>query len=115
MQAFSSCGQSGLLSCGGGLLIAVASRGRAQALGVRASVVAAHGRSCCGTPAQVLCSMWNPPPGTEIKPVSPALAGGFLSTAPPAKSYMLASAFRMDTPDSRETFSRNSISWIFMN
>ena len=114
MQAFSSCGQSGLLSCGGGLLIAVASRGRAQALGVRASVVAAHGPSCCGTPAQVLCSMWNPPPGTEIKVVSPALAGGFLSTAP-AKSYMLASAFRTDTPDSRETFSRKSISWIFTN
>ena len=110
VQAFSSCGQSGMLSCGRELLVAVVSCCRAHFLGGRASVVAAHGPSCCGTPAQVLHSMRNPPPGTEIKPVSPALAGGLLSTAPPMKSYMLASAFRMDTPDSRETFSRNSIS-----
>ena len=36
--------------------------------------------------AQLLHSMWNlPRPGTE--PVSPALAGGLLSTGPPGKSY----------------------------
>ena len=69
---------------------------RAQALGVRASVVVAHGlRSCgsqalerrlstCGAQAQLLYSMWYlPRPG--LKPVSPALAGGFLTTAPPGK------------------------------
>ena len=31
--------------------------------------------------------MWDHP-GPCIKPVSPALAGGFLSTAPPGKSYI---------------------------
>ena len=42
--AFSSCGEQGLLFLAvRGLLIAVASRGGAQALGVRASVVVAHG------------------------------------------------------------------------
>ena len=49
-QAFSSCGERGLLFvvvCG--LLIVVASLCcRAQALGVRASVVVARGLSSCG-------------------------------------------------------------------
>ena len=52
---------------------------------MQASIVAVHGlRSCgawaleqrlssCGTPAQLLCSMWNLPP-SEVKPVSKALA-----------------------------------------
>ena len=41
--------------------------------------------SSCGTWAQLLCSMWDlPRPGLE--PVSPALAGGFLTAAPPGKS-----------------------------
>ena len=70
---------------------------RARALGTWASVVAAQGRSSCGsraavcrlsscgTQAQLLCSMWDlPGPGTE--PVCPALAGGFLTTAPPGMS-----------------------------
>ena len=32
--------------------------------------------------------MWNLP-GPGIEPVSPALAGGFLTTAPPGKSYII--------------------------
>ena len=41
--------------------------------------------SSCGTRAQLLCGMWDPPrPGLE--PVSPALAGGLPTTAPPGKS-----------------------------
>ena len=69
----------------------------ARALGVRASVgVACRLSSCgsralerrlssCGAQAQLLRSMWNlPRPG--LKPVCPALAGGFLTTAPPGKS-----------------------------
>ena len=32
------------------------------------------------------CGMWDLP-GPGIKPVSPALADGFLTTAPPGKSY----------------------------
>ena len=49
MRAFSSCGEWGLLLvavCG--LLTAVASRCGARALGMRASVVVAHGLSSCG-------------------------------------------------------------------
>ena len=41
--------------------------------------------SSCSVQAQLLCGMWDPPrPGLE--PVFPALAGGFLTTAPPGKS-----------------------------
>ena len=44
------------------------------------SVVVAHG-------AQPLCGMWDlPRPGLE--PVSPALAGGFSTTAPPGKPLL---------------------------
>ena len=69
---------------------------RARALGVRTSVVVAHGLSSCGsralerrlsscgTRAQLLCSMWNLP-GPGLEPMSPALAGGFLTIVPPRK------------------------------
>ena len=80
------------------LLIVVASRCRAWALGVRASVVVACGLSSCGSRAlerrlsscgaraQLLHGMWDLP-GPGLEPVSPALAGGFLTTAPPGKSH----------------------------
>ena len=42
--------------------------------------------SSCGTRAQLLCGMWDLP-GPGIEPVSPALAGRFLTTAPPGKPY----------------------------
>ena len=73
------------------------SRCGARALGARASVVAAHRLSSCGSQAlerrlsscgaraQLLRSMWDPP-GPGIEPVCPALAGGFPTTAPPGKS-----------------------------
>ena len=70
----------------------------ALALGMQASVVAAHrpqntwvsivaacGLSSCGTRALLLRSMWDLP-GPGIEPVSPSLAGVFLTTAPPGKS-----------------------------
>ena len=45
------------------------------------------GFSICGTWAELFGSMWNVPrPG--IIPMSPALAGGFLSTVPPGKSLL---------------------------
>ena len=69
----------------------------AWALGVRASVVVAHGLSSCGlralecrlsscgARAYLFRGMWDlPGPGIEL--VSLALAGRFLSTAPPGKS-----------------------------
>ena len=55
------------------------------ALGMLASVVVARGLSSCGTQAQLLCGMWDLP-GPGIEPVSLALAGRFLTTAPPGKS-----------------------------
>ena len=68
----------------------------AQALGAQDSVVVVRGFSSCGSwalerkpsscgaRAQLLRGMWDLP-GPEIEPVSPALAGGFLTIAPPGK------------------------------
>ena len=66
----------------------MASRCRAQARGIRASVVAACGLSRGGSQAQLLLSMWTLP-GPGIEPVSPALAGGLLSTISPEKSHTI--------------------------
>ena len=57
----------------------------ARPLGARASVVVACGLGSCGIRAKLLGGMWDLP-GPGIEPVSPALAGGFLTTAPPGKS-----------------------------
>ena len=76
--AFSSCGKRGPLF--------IAVRGP---LTIAASLVAEHRLqtrrlSSCGSRAQLLRGMWHlPRPGLE--PVSPALAGGLLTTAPPGK------------------------------
>ena len=51
-----------------------------------------HRLGSCGTQAQLLRSMWDLP-GSGIEPVSPALAGGFLTTAPPGKSHILLLIF----------------------
>ena len=93
-RASSSCGERGLLFVRvRGLLIAVA-------LGVLASVAVARGLSSCGSRAldrrlsscgawaELLPGMWDLP-GPGLEPVSPALAGGFLITAPPGKSTFL--------------------------
>ena len=96
-RAFSSCGEPGLLfiavcellsHCGG------FSCCRAQALGAWASVVVARRLSSCGAWAYLLCGMWDLP-GLGLEPVSPALAGGFLTTVPPGKSliFLLCIAF----------------------
>ena len=60
------------------LLIAVASRCRAQALD--------HRPSSCGTQAWLLHSMWDLP-RLGLEPMSPALAGGFFTTEPPGTPY----------------------------
>ena len=71
---------------------------RARALGMWASVVEARGLSSCGlralecrlsscgTWAQLLRSMWDLP-GPGVEPMSPTLAGRFLTTAPAGKSF----------------------------
>ena len=77
-RAFSSCGKWGPLF--------IAVRGP---LTIAASLVAEHRPqtrrlSSCGSRAQLLRGMWDPPrPGLE--PVSPALAGRLSTTAPPGK------------------------------
>ena len=43
-----------------------------------------HRLSSCGTRTQLPCSMWNLP-GSEIKPMFPAVAGGLFTTQPPGK------------------------------
>ena len=79
-RAFSSCGEQGPLF--------LAVRGP---LTIAASLVAEHRLqmrrlSNCSSRAQLLRGMWDPPrPGLE--PVSPVLAGGFSTTAPPGKPY----------------------------
>ena len=99
VQVFSSCGEQGLLFIAvHRLLIVVASLCcAAQDLGTRASVVVARGLSSCGSWAlecrlsscgawaSLLRGMWDLP-GPGLEPVSPALAGGFLTTVPPGKS-----------------------------
>ena len=81
-RAFSRCGKWGPL------FITVR-----EPLTVVASLVAEHRLqtrrlSNCGSGAQLLRGMWDPPrPGLE--PVSSALAGGFLTTAPPGKPHGL--------------------------
>ena len=109
-RLFSSCGEPGLLFVG--LLFAMASLVAEHRLQVQALVVVAHRLSSCRSPtwdlpgfsscgsealqctlsicgarAQLLCDIWSlPRPG--IEPVSPALAGGFLSTGPLGKSSL---------------------------
>ena len=77
-RAFSSCGKRGPLF--------IAVRGP---LTVAASPVAehrlqTHRLSSCGSRAQLLRGMWDPP-GPGLEPMSPALAGRFSTTAPPGK------------------------------
>ena len=77
-RAFSSCGKWGPLF--------IAMHGP---LTIAASLVAENRlQTCrlsnCGSRAQLLRGMWDLP-GPGLEPVSHALAGGFLTTAPPEK------------------------------
>ena len=81
-RAFSSCGEQGPLF--------IAVRGP---LTIATSLVAEHRLqtrrlSNCGSWAQLLCGMWDPPrPG--LKPMSPAPAGRLSTTAPPGKPLIV--------------------------
>ena len=102
-RAFCSCSEWRLIFVAVfRLLIVVASLCcGARALGTWASVVVAcrlsscgsralkHRLSSCGTRAQLLRGMWDLP-GPGLEPVFPALAGRFLTTAPPGKSQYYA-------------------------
>ena len=97
-RAFSSCREWGLLFVAVlRLTITVASPVWEQSLGSQPSIVPSHRLSncglwalehrlrSCGTWALLLYSMQDLP-RSGIKPVSPVLAGRFLSTVPPGKS-----------------------------
>ena len=92
--AFSSCSERGLLFVAvRGLPIAVASlAGSTDSRCMRFHSCGAQAQQLwlAGSRAQVLllCGMWDPP-GPGLEPVSPALAGGFLTTAPPGKPTQL--------------------------
>ena len=108
--ACSSCGEWGLLQqwrvgatlvAVHGLLIAVASlvvEHRLQAHKLQqlwhagfsscGSWALEHRLSSCGARAQLLHGMWGLP-GPGLEPMCPALAGGFLTTVPPGKSWNL--------------------------
>ena len=77
------------LRCGAGVLIVVASlvaEHGLQACGLSSCGSRSLERrlSSCGAQSQLLRSMWDLP-GSGLEPVSPALAGGFLTTEPPGK------------------------------
>ena len=77
-RAFSSCGKWGPL------FISVCGPLTIMASLVEEHRLQTHRLSSCGSWAQSLRGMWDlPRPGLE--PVSPALAGGFSTTAPPGK------------------------------
>ena len=93
-RAFSSCGERGLLFIAvRGLLIVVTSL-------VAQHELQARGLSSCGSQAlelrlsscgaQLSCSAACAIlPRPRLEPVSPALAGGFLTTAPPGKPHVV--------------------------
>ena len=102
-RAFCSCGEWGRATlhcsvrashCGGFSCCG------AHAVGAWASVVVALGLSSCGSrtlerrlsscgaQAQLLRGTWDLP-GPGLEPMSPALASGFLITAPPGKSCII--------------------------
>ena len=81
VRAFSSCGKWGPLF--------IAVRGPFT---IAASLVAERRLSNCGSRAQLLRGMWDIP-GPGLEPVSPALAGGFLTTVPLGKPDLLSYGF----------------------
>ena len=71
--------------------------------------------SSCGARALLLPGMWDPPrPGLE--PVSPAVAGGFLTSAPPGKTRNIISCLVQAMPHSPASYIQGCVwfvhSWI---
>ena len=79
---------SGFSCCGARALGAWASVVVARGLSSCGSRALEHRLSSCGTRAQLLRGVWDLP-GPGLEPVSPALTGGFLTTAPPGKPQFL--------------------------
>ena len=106
-RAFSSCGKWGplFIAARGPLFIAVRGPLTTAAPPVAGHRLQTRRLSNCGSRAQPLRGMWDPPrPGLD--PVSPALAGRFSTTAPPGKPPGLQFSFGLIP-----TF-RHCISWL---
>ena len=110
-RAFCSCSERGPLF--------IAVRGP---LTVAASLVAEQRLqmrrlSSCGSRAQLLRGMWDlPRPGLE--PVSPALAGGFSTAAPPGKphsSFLILALMTINFPLSTTTLAASHKFWYVMS
>ena len=85
-RAFSSCGKWGplFIAVRGPLFIVMRGPLTIAAPPVAGHRLQARRLSSCGSRAQLLRGVWDPPrPGLE--PMSPALAGRFSTTAPPGK------------------------------
>ena len=82
------CGKQGLLCCGvqasycGGFSCGARALESCRLLQLWLS--GSNRISSCGLWAQLLCGTWDLP-GPGVEPVSPALAGRFLTTRPPGK------------------------------
>ena len=89
--AFSSCGERGLLFlwCAGfslrWLLLLQSMGSRRAGFSSCGSWALEHRLSSWGARASLLHGMWDLP-GPGLEPMSPAFAGGFLTTVPPGKS-----------------------------
>ena len=81
-RAFSSCGKRGPL------FIAVHRPPTIAASPVAEHRLQTRRLSSCGSRAQPLRGTWDLP-GLGHEPVSPALAGGFPTTAPPGKPHVV--------------------------
>ena len=89
-RALPSCGKWAplLIAVRGPLFIAVRGPFTIAAPPIAGHRLQTRRLSSCGSRAQLLRGMWDPPrPGLE--PVSPALAGRFSTTAPPGKPPMV--------------------------
>ena len=92
-RAFSSCGKRGPLHRS-------ARASHCCGLSVAERRLQTRRHSSCGSRAQPLRGMWDPPrPGLE--PVSPALAGRFSTTAPPGKPSFFFLNCYYDIPKER--------------
>ena len=69
------------------LLLLWSTGSRCTGFSICGSQVLERRLSSCGSWAQLLHSMWDLP-GPGLEPVSPALAGKFLTTAPPGKPLL---------------------------
>ena len=57
---------------------------RAQALDHRLSITGSRSQAPVAAACELCCGIWDSP-GPWVRPLSPALAGGFLTTGPPQK------------------------------